>query len=318
MSVKEFNTRTLVFPGDLAHAFDLADISGMNFPHVADWPYRFSSWALDNPLNTQGWFDASSRLWGWAVLQTPFWAIDCLVHPDAPPELYPQMLTWAKKRAKEMVIAGEGHPDWFISIAEICHAQRRSLESLGFEDMSGKGEDSWSKVLFELGDDQRLPVMKLPKGFQIRSLNPDMEIQAYVDLHREVFQTENMTFDWRKRATQAKDYDNTLDLVVVSEKGSLEGFCVAWLRRQVNGEIVGQIEPLGVRESQRGQKLSQVLLLEAIRRLQELHAIRIFVETDKKRTAAMEAYASMGFKISREVKVYRYIIPVNRLIPYNY
>jgi ribosomal protein S18 acetylase RimI-like enzyme len=297
--------RPLNLPNDLTEALNLADDSGLNIPHIADWPYRFSSWAMDTPLNTQGWFDSSSRLLGWTVMQTPFWAIDCLVRPEAPPHLYRDMLMWAQARATAMAAADEGRPMWFVSLPTTCLNQRRDLEALGFEDVSAVDEDAWSKVLFELVDDRLLPSLPLPQGLQIRSLNPDTEIQAYVDLHREVFQSESMTHGWRTRATQAVDYNNDLDLVIASDEGGLHGFCVAWLRRLVSGEIVGQIEPLGVRESYRGQKLSQVLLAEAIRRLRNRQAQRIFVETDLQREAAMAAYTSIGFRVAHEVLVYR-------------
>jgi GNAT superfamily N-acetyltransferase len=241
-------------------------------------------------------------------MQTPFWAIDCVVHPDAPFHLYREMLEWAQSRATEMAALGEGHPMWFVSIPEVCLNQRHDLVALGFEDMSDAGDDAWSKVLFELVDDYLLPPMKLPKGYQIRSLDTSSEIQAYVDLHRRVFQSENMTQGWRTKATQMTDYINALDLVLSSDDGELMGFCVAWLRKLVSGEAVGQVEPLGIQESHRGQKLSQALLAEAIRRLRDRGVSRIFVETDRQRSAAMAAYASMGFRVTHNVLVYRYVV----------
>ncbi len=102
--------------GDLADALKLADASALSIPHVADWPYRLSSWALDDPLNARVWRDASKRLLGWAALQTPFWAIDCVAHPGAPASLYREMLAWAQMRARELVNAGAGRPMWFVSI----------------------------------------------------------------------------------------------------------------------------------------------------------------------------------------------------------
>lgn len=36
--------------------------------HVADLPWRFSSWALDDPQNVRLWTDADGRLLAWAVL----------------------------------------------------------------------------------------------------------------------------------------------------------------------------------------------------------------------------------------------------------
>ena len=300
--------RQFNLPSDLAAALSLADISGLNIPHVADWPYRFSSWAIDNPRNTCAWFDESSRLLGWAVMQTPFWAIDCVVHPSAPSHLYRDMLEWAQARAAEMTALGEGRPMWFVSIPTACHSQRNDLAALGFEDVSEADDDAWSKVLFELVGDSHLPPLKLPTGLNIRSLDPSAEIQAYVDLHRQVFQSENMTHAWRTHATQMNDYVNALDLVIASDEGELCGFCVAWLRQMASGETVGQIEPLGIRESHRGQKLSRSLMAEAIRRLRHLGAGRIFVETDKQRSAAMAAYESMGFQVAHDVLVYRHVV----------
>jgi len=103
------------------------------------------------------------------------------------------------------------------------------------------------------------------------------------------------------------DYVNALDLIVADED-HMYGFCVAWRRQLASGEKIGQIEPLGVRESHRGQKLSRHLMGEAIRRLREHGATRIFVETDRQRESAMAAYESMGFKIVYDVLVYRYVV----------
>jgi ribosomal protein S18 acetylase RimI-like enzyme len=197
---------------------------------------------------------------------------------------------------------------WFVSISTRCLDQRRALEVLGFEDVSDMGEDSWSKVLFEFVDESRLPPIHLPDGLKIRSLDVNSEIQAYVDLHRAVFQSENMTCGWRTKATRMTGYINDLDIVLDSESGELCGFCVAWLRHQVSGECVGQIEPLGVRESHRGQRLSQALLAAAVHRLRRQGAHRIFVETDRQRPAAMGAYSSVGFRVTHEVLVYRHIV----------
>jgi ribosomal protein S18 acetylase RimI-like enzyme len=81
---------------------------------------------------------------------------------------------------------------------------------------------------------------------------------------------------------------------------------VAWLHQRGSGEIVGQIEPLGIKAQYRGRRLSQALLAEAVRRLRSYGAQWIYVETDLQREAAMAAYAAMGFEIAHHVRVYRY------------
>ena len=299
----------LRLPSDLPTALALADQSEMNYPHIADWPYRFSSWALDDPENTQAWFNRSGRMLGWAVMQTPFWAIDCQIHPDAPANLYPEILAWAQSRAAVMAAQENGHPMWFVSIPADCRERRRDLETMGFEDVSQDRENAWSKVLFELPEEIALERLKLPAGLMIRNLSIPSEVQVYVDAHRAAFQSKNMTFEWRIRSTQMTDYRNELDLVAVTEDGELAGFCVSWMRTLTTGVIVGQIEPLGVREVYRDRKLSQALLTEAIQKLRDHGAVQIYAETDHQREAAMTAYASIGFSIANQVLVYRYIVP---------
>ena len=263
---------------------------------------------MTNPLNTQVWMDDSSNMIGWATMQTPFWAIDCVVRQDAPPELYREMLNWAKMRAAEMTTQGDGHPMWFLSIDAERQNQRRELEAQGFVDISEVAENAWSKVLFQLADTSALTAVQLPAGLTVRSLNVDTAIQKYVDMHREVFESESMTHDWRANATRMAGYNNALDLVIASEAGELVGFCVGWMRQLASGEIVGQVEPLGVRKSHRGKKLSRQLMTEAIRRMRELGASRIFVETDKQRVEAMAAYEAAGFRVAHEVLVYEYVV----------
>jgi len=301
--------RPLLLPDTLSEALTLAEHSPLNLPHLADWPYRFASWALDDPENTQGWFDESARLLGWAVLQTPFWAVDCVVHPEAPSELYRQMVAWSMARAHKLQASGAGRPIWFISIAASCEAHRHDLDRLGFVDVSEANEDPWSKVVFVLHEGHEVMPTPLPEDMQIHSLHVPGEIEAYVALHRDVFKSDSMTVGWRTRTTQMPGYHNALDLVLTSAAGELCGFCVAWLHQRGSGETIGQIEPLGIKESYRGRRLSQALLAEAVQGLRNYGAGQIYVETDLQRQSAMSAYAAMGFEIAHQVRVYRYDVP---------
>ena len=61
---------------DVQAMIALAHLAPTDNLHVADLPYRMSSWALDEPDNIGLWFDAEGELVGWAVMQTPFWTID--------------------------------------------------------------------------------------------------------------------------------------------------------------------------------------------------------------------------------------------------
>lgn len=71
--------------------------------HVADLPYRFSSWALDFPENIGLWVGEREDLVGWAVMQTPFWTIDYAYDPAMEATLHPQILHWADERTSMAV-----------------------------------------------------------------------------------------------------------------------------------------------------------------------------------------------------------------------
>lgn len=294
---------------DLPAVLALTDGSLLGLPHLADWPYRFASWALDQPKHTQVWLDTTGQLVGWAVLQTPFWAIDAVMHPDAPSWLYREILVWATTQAQRLTAAGTGRPMWFVAIAATCFEQRRELEALGFVDVSADEEGPWSKVLFALPKERTVAPIQLPSGMAIRSLHVPEEVDASVALHRAVFDSENMTVPWRLQSTQMPGYRNALDLVLVTGEGELCGFCVAWQREQVRGARIGQIEPLGIAEAYRGRRLSQALLAEAVCRLRAQGVSQIVVETDRQREAAIRAYTTMGFEEVHAIHVYRYDVP---------
>ncbi len=83
--------------------------------HVIDLPYRFSSWAFDDPENAALWYDGP-RLAGWAVMQSPFWCIDLACDPKAEESLIPRILDWAGVRARRILPTAYGRPAWFINV----------------------------------------------------------------------------------------------------------------------------------------------------------------------------------------------------------
>jgi ribosomal protein S18 acetylase RimI-like enzyme len=272
--------------------------------HVTDLPYRFSSWAFDEPDNARLWSDADGRLLAWAVMQTPFWTIDYAIHPGAEGELHPRVLAWADGRARAVLDTASGRPSWFVNVFAGQAGRIRDLEAAGFACQSDVGEDSWSKVFMRRQSSEPAPDLSLPAGFVIRPLAGDGEVEAYVDLHRAVFESRNMTVAWRARTLRRPEYVPDLDLVAVAPDGRLAAFCVGWLDRDA-GEVVGQVEPLGARADFRRLGLGRAVLSECLRRMRGFGARRVFVETDNYRNAALDLYESAGFRAIRDVLVYR-------------
>jgi ribosomal protein S18 acetylase RimI-like enzyme len=280
--------------------------------HVADLPYRFSSWAFDYPNNVGLWVDAEGRLSAWAVMQTPFWTIDYACHPDADRSLHRQILAWADGRARRVLDTPSGRPSWFVNVFADQVERIRDLEEAGFASQADVGDDSWSKVLMQRSAEVPVVDYDLPEGFVIRPLKGESEVEAYVELHCAVFESRNMTTEWRSRTLRQPAHTPDLDLVAVSPDGRLAAFCVGWPSENPGGETTGQVEPLGVHANFREMGLGRAILIEGLRRLQLSGASRIYVETDNYRNAAFELYESAGFRVVRDVLVYRKDHPIEQ------
>jgi ribosomal protein S18 acetylase RimI-like enzyme len=269
--------------------------------HVIDLPYRLCSWALDEPANIGLWFSAQGELRAWAVMQTPFWCIDFVLHP-AEQALYPRLLAWAEQRATALVTSHFGRPAWFVHVPggpTRPKTPQPALEAAGFVPQADLAENPWSMVFMQYAG-QHLPDSKSPAGFSIRPLEGQSEVEGYVACHQAAFQSDNMRSGWRTRTLSHPAYQPDLDLVAVDAAGRVAGFCIGWLNAQG-----GQIEPMGVHPDFRGRGLGRALLSELVRRLQSRVPDRIFVATDDFRDAAFALYKSIGFRVIEPVWVYR-------------
>jgi ribosomal protein S18 acetylase RimI-like enzyme len=176
------------------------------------------------------------------------------------------------------------------------------LEEAGFACQADVGEESWSKVLMQRSSSAAVKVYQPPAGYRVRSLKGEEEVDAYVELHRSVFESKNMTADWRLRTIKHADYRCDLDIVVESPDGQLVAFCVGWFDDQLKA---GHIEPLGCHKDYRKYALGRVALSEALYRIQSLGAENIYVETDNYRNTAFRLYEFFDFQVSKNVLVYR-------------
>lgn len=272
--------------------------------HVVDLPYRLCSWSFDYPENLRLWTDEDGQLLAWAVLQAPFWKIDYAYNPEFQNTLHPQILKWADEQAGKIVGTPSGHPAWFVAVLPSQTDRKCDLEKAGFTSQENVGENSWTQVLMKHSM-QSPNEVKLAGGFHIRPLQRASEVNAYVELHRSVFESKNMTVEWRNRTLQRPEYIPDLDLVAVAPNGQLAAFCICWLAKDEKGTISGQIEPLGVHAEYRRLGLGQAILSEGLRRLQSKGAGQIYVQTDHYRNAAFKLYESSGFHVIQDILMYR-------------
>lgn len=280
----------------------LARLGAENTLHVVDLPYRLSSWALNDPENVGLWRDENQNLLAWAVLQTPFWAIDYALHPEHEARLHPEILAWAEQRVQAVQNTPYARSAWFINVFSGQEQRRLDLEKAGYQCQADVGEDSWSKVLMRRNGQKSVKGYEPRAGFKVRPLAGIAEVEAYVDLHQTVFGSKNMTVDWRTRTLQHPAYLPELDLVVESPEGKLVAFCICWFDPQSR---TGHVEPLGSHPDVRRFALGRVALSAGLSRLQALGAQDIFVETDSYRNTAFRLYEAFDFEVIQDVLVYR-------------
>jgi ribosomal protein S18 acetylase RimI-like enzyme len=272
--------------------------------HIVDLPYRFSSWSFDYPENIRLWTDENGTLLAWAILQVPLWTIDYACNPELDHKAHPQILKWADEQSRAIVNTPSGHPAWFVSVLASQTDRIRDLEQAGFVSPANVGENSWSQVSME--HSMKIPDdVQPPDGFHIRPLNGADEVDAYVEIHQAVFESKNMTAEWRNRTLQRPEYIPDLDLVAVAPDGGLAAFCICWLAKDDNGNVSGQIEPMGVHADFRKLGLGRAMVVEGLKRLSEKGAQEIYIQTDNYRNAAFRLYESAGFHVMHDILIYR-------------
>ncbi|PKO07270.1 MAG: hypothetical protein CVU41_03025 [Chloroflexi bacterium HGW-Chloroflexi-3] len=119
-----------------------------------DLPYRLSSWALDSADNGQLWYK-EGQLIAWAILQTPFWALDFCIHPEFEEGMLPIILKWANQHTTALLDTQFGHPSWYAQVFSDQVERIHALEEAGYRNQVDVGEDSWSKVLMQRSNQPR-------------------------------------------------------------------------------------------------------------------------------------------------------------------
>jgi ribosomal protein S18 acetylase RimI-like enzyme len=268
--------------------------------HVVDLPYRLCSWALSDSQNVKLWEDDQGHLLGWAVAQRPFAALDYAMWPDVP-DLEDTILTWGKQRWQQIANERQEKVYFFTGVCDDQPERIQRLEAHGFE------QDDWSLSHMVRPMTLPLPDVSLPDGYTIRPLAGASEVATYTALHRLVFGSTNMTEDWRAQTLTMPQYWPDLDLVAVAPDQTVVGFCIGWLAT-VQGQITGQVEPIGVHPEYQGLGLGHLLIVEGLRRMQALGAVTALIEAYSTNDVSQHLYHTLGFETAYEAQAYAMVL----------
>jgi ribosomal protein S18 acetylase RimI-like enzyme len=128
----------------------------------------------------------------------------------------------------------------------------------------------------------------------------EAEIEAYVDLHRSTFGTENMTIEYRRTIMSAPDYLPELDLVAVAPNGKLAAFCVCQIfpedAPRAGGQKEGWTDPLGTRPAYQRLGLARALMLSGMRLLKSRGIDTALLGTSSENLPMQRAAEEVGFR----------------------
>ncbi len=263
--------------------------------HTIDMPYRLCTAAAQDPANGRLWTDESGEVLGFALTQLPFHVLDWAVRPGNE-ELQKEIVAWGVARLEDIAHQrGEGFGYLLDS--------RSDHDAIALQHGFVR-DDRYIRNL-ELKFEQPPATPSTPNGFRIRPLNGEAEVAAYVELHRAAFDSCNMEISWRARTLSHPLYQPQLDLVAEAEDGRLVAFCIGWLGK-LNGEAVGQIEPLGVLPEFHKQGLGRAILLESLNRYDQIGVKHIFIDAENSNDGSQHLYESAGFRqFARTYKYFR-------------
>ena len=286
-----YQLRTITDPAQAALLALLVQEPGNWHIHALDMPYRLSSTWQDHGGEIGLW-ERDGELLAWALFLPPWWNVDYALHESVRgTALEAEIFAWGKAQMNAYATRS-GEDFWgsfeFFADAPGAEQTRHALEAQGFQPFT------WSTLRLTLDLRQELAPPELPAGFQVRPLAGAAEAAAYVQLHRDVFNSDRMTLAWRLRTLAQAAYRPDLDLLLVDPAGTLAGFCVCW----VSGADA-HIEPLGIHPDFQGQGLGKALERTAAHRLRDQGITTLHIDHASFNETALAVSQQSGFKLSR-------------------
>jgi mycothiol synthase len=153
-----------------------------------------------------------------------------------------------------------------------------------------------------LSEDISIPA--LPKGFILRTVQGEQDIQAWVDLHNKSFLNQwnyhPLTLESRKYEIQNPNYLPELDLVAVTPEGNFAAICYCAIYSEHNtflGRQEGWIAHLCTSPDYQRQGLGRSMLWHGLRQLQVLNMEIAKIGVDSENAFdAQKLYKSVGFE----------------------
>jgi mycothiol synthase len=272
------------------------------YPHVGDLIFWF--FMVTCHLTPQEfirlWHDVDGKLIGYAILgEDP--TFDCQVLPQYEGRgIEAEALDWAEGRVNELEKADA--KQWGGRL--VSGARQDDVRRIAFLEEHGFRRGEYAEVNMICALDGVISDPVIPAGYQVRSFAGESELTQRAAAHREVWHpwtVGNVSDDDYAAFMRLPSYDPQLDVVAVTPDGIIAAYVNGWID-PINR--VGDFGPVGALPIYRRQGLTKAVLLECMRRMQNLGMDRVSVSTGVSNEPGLRLYGSVGFEVENEYHEY--------------
>lgn len=261
---------------------------------------------LEPERDERVWLDGDGRLAGFAMLwrrsrERRDATLEAFADPHAPPDDFDaRVLHWARERGAELAYEqGEA-----VSVVAITGDREQARAEVLLREGFAAVEGYPVRMAGPLTDN--LPDAPLPKGFTLRRLDAQADVERYCALYNQVFSP--VGAEHRRALLRDPDYAH---FVAAAPDGALAAFCecsVCRVEWALGGRREGEIDYLGTLEVFQRRGLGIALLDAAMRQLHEWGAEEVSLITGSANEQAQRLYRRAGMEIVDRAQVYRLAI----------
>jgi mycothiol synthase len=208
------------------------------------------------------------------------------IHPNYR-HLEKEMIEWIEKNFKERIENTDNSKrKVYINILEGNPQREETLSNLGF-----KNEGIYGYYRIRRAE-LPIPDFPCPKGFTIRAIqDSDLDQQALL-IQRVFGHGEWFTADVLRWIRSCSFSREELDLVAVTEDGTIASFCT--YRVDPNSNITS-LEPMGTNPDYRGLGLGKAIMVEGLKRAMKYNPPFFYIDGAANTPAANRLYDITGF-----------------------
>lgn len=173
-----------------------------------------------------------------------------------------------------------------------------NIERIQFLERHGFEQQAIRTLHFERDISLPIPAIKLPAGYQIRTVHGESEVEDLVTLHRQAFGTDHMTVEYRLSIMHAPQYESRFDWVVQSPSGALAAFCIGSFDEVE--QSIAFLDPVGTHPDHRRLGLAGAMMVHGMTVLADCGGKLIKFGTSSENTGMQKLGEQLGFSCASE------------------